>query len=213
MAIAVKKDTKTLVAILAVILIVPLLLLVALLWPSSDPVAKKSHSVSPTTTKPEIGKVAAADAVPSTESSSTTTSIPATLKTTPKATTSDSTTASVAFIASATASKTNEQIVQCVSDTYTFSGAVTANKSGTATWTWVRWDGTPTNQSGTATFASDGSTTDVVSPYTFTVNMTPDFTGWIALEVSWNGGNASSPHASFVFSSAAVNSGVVPSGC
>jgi hypothetical protein len=184
-----------------------------LIWVTQIPKAEPSSalsSIATTTRKP--GKASSESTAASAavaDSSSTTTST-----TKPQATTQETTTTQPeVFSPSASVSLTDVSIVQCISATYTFSGSITANGPGTVSYDWVRWDDAPTSSSGTITFDSDGIANGSVQSLTFTVPNQSDFTGWVSLALTWEDSVDTSEREYFEFSSAAINNGVVPTGC
>jgi|GEM_PF-7066767 len=163
-----------------------------------------------TTTTKKPGKVAASQTDDSTTSSSSSTTSSTSTTTTQKSTT----TAPILFTATAQATRTDVSITQCTSAQYTFVGSVQANIPGTANWTWIRSDGTPTGSSGAVEFDETGQATSAIDPYEFTIFVGGgDSTGWVALQITWNGGSSTSNQASYTFTHAGVNIGVIPQGC
>jgi|GEM_PF-6472265 len=181
------------------------------LWPSSDtskPVAKKqSPTESTLSTDTKITTTSSAN------STSTTTTAPKITTTSPKTKASEeSTTTTLPFAATASANLASESYDQCVAKTYVFSGSVSANKAGTATWYWVK-NGSLTGESGSITFDNEGNTSDSIPNYTLNLNPFTSTSGWVALKITWSGGNHTSSHVDYTFTYPIPPSGFSELGC
>ncbi len=114
------------------------------------------------------------------------------------------------FTPTASVSKIFEEITACVRERYIFSGQITANMAGTVNWNWLRWDGGTSGVSGTVTFDSNGNTNDAMPSYDFWIHPNYDVSGWVALQLTWSGGNYTTPHSNFTYVDADVNPGGCP---
>lgn len=181
------------------------------LQPSESP--RADTTVTTTTLKTgKFSAVSASTSVPLAESTAVATesSPSSTTNTTTHATT---TTTAPTFSATSNASLTDSHIVQCVSESFTFSGVAYSTLAGTATWNWIRSDSVASGQSGTATFAADGTATGI-TPYVLTITGSHvDVSGWVALQLTWDGGTYTSSHTAFEYSHTAASLAMTATGC
>jgi hypothetical protein len=175
---------------------------------SDHETSKAKISTSTSTTKPK----STTTTIESTTTTSSTSSTTTTTKPQGEVAAVDSTTTTVpAFAITPTATFTGENIVHCVSATFNFAGTVHANGLGSATYEWIRSDGIATNATGNVTFNSAGVATSSIDSYSLETYYASQIDGWVALKVTWNGGTATSTHATYNYTYGTGAS--IPTGC